>query len=119
MHQSFCSHLVVWSTVGECSLLRCLGVENISQYLVVVEVMLHPFYFLIVLMPLAGYEYNVALLGHHAGCAYGLLAVDDADNLFHLLCVEACKHVVDDGLRVRSEERRVGKECRSRWSPYH
>src|SRR2546421_5997580 len=23
------------------------------------------------------------------------------------------------GLRPRSEERRVGKECRSRWSPYH
>ena len=23
------------------------------------------------------------------------------------------------GLEVRSEERRVGKECRSRWSPYH
>ena len=22
-------------------------------------------------------------------------------------------------LRERSEERRVGKECRSRWSPYH
>ena len=22
-------------------------------------------------------------------------------------------------LRNRSEERRVGKECRSRWSPYH
>ena len=22
-------------------------------------------------------------------------------------------------LRSRSEERRVGKECRSRWSPYH
>ena len=22
-------------------------------------------------------------------------------------------------LCVRSEERRVGKECRSRWSPYH
>ena len=27
---------------------------------------------------------------------------------------------VDEGLRtLRSEERRVGKECRSRWSPYH
>src|SRR5258708_11146554 len=26
----------------------------------------------------------------------------------------------EEGLvRVRSEERRVGKECRSRWSPYH
>ena len=23
------------------------------------------------------------------------------------------------GARLRSEERRVGKECRSRWSPYH
>ena len=23
------------------------------------------------------------------------------------------------GLKARSEERRVGKECRSRWSPYH
>ena len=25
----------------------------------------------------------------------------------------------DVNFRVRSEERRVGKECRSRWSPYH
>ena len=24
-----------------------------------------------------------------------------------------------NGIRSRSEERRVGKECRSRWSPYH
>ena len=24
-----------------------------------------------------------------------------------------------NGKYVRSEERRVGKECRSRWSPYH
>ena len=23
------------------------------------------------------------------------------------------------GAQLRSEERRVGKECRSRWSPYH
>ena len=27
--------------------------------------------------------------------------------------------LVDDGILERSEERRVGKECRSRWSPYH
>ena len=26
---------------------------------------------------------------------------------------------VDEILGIRSEERRVGKECRSRWSPYH
>ena len=24
-----------------------------------------------------------------------------------------------EGVSKRSEERRVGKECRSRWSPYH
>ena len=27
--------------------------------------------------------------------------------------------IVNQSLRGRSEERRVGKECRSRWSPYH
>ena len=26
---------------------------------------------------------------------------------------------IPDNYKVRSEERRVGKECRSRWSPYH
>ena len=26
---------------------------------------------------------------------------------------------VKDRRDLRSEERRVGKECRSRWSPYH
>ena len=36
----------------------------------------------------------------------------------------ATMHYEDDKLGkvdciVRSEERRVGKECRSRWSPYH
>ena len=31
--------------------------------------------------------------------------------LFRLLCPIA--------INTRSEERRVGKECRSRWSPYH
>src|SRR5256885_15001644 len=28
-------------------------------------------------------------------------------------------HAVGALMRERSEERRVGKECRSRWSPYH
>ena len=31
------------------------------------------------------------------------------------------KYSIHDGpgIRTRSEERRVGKGCRSRWSPYH
>ena len=31
----------------------------------------------------------------------------------------SCSRCLTDFIRSRSEERRVGKECRSRWSPYH
>ena len=31
----------------------------------------------------------------------------------------AAPEQIQEGGRSRSEERRVGKECRSRWSPYH
>src|SRR5947199_9291049 len=36
-------------------------------------------------------------------------------------CVEACVYGTLDfvGYPRRSEERRVGKECRCRWAPYH
>ena len=37
---------------------------------------------------------------------------------FSKLTGEICK-IFEDVLGIRSEERRVGKECRSRWSPYH
>ena len=35
--------------------------------------------------------------------------------------VSKCTFLLDDDtiFITRSEERRVGKECRSRWSPYH
>ena len=32
---------------------------------------------------------------------------------------KAGEWLVGENGKVRSEERRVGKECRSRWSPYH
>jgi len=38
----------------------------------------------------------------------------EADGVF-----AAIGHDPNTGLFLRSEERRVGKECRSRWSPYH
>ena len=40
----------------------------------------------------------------------------DTDS-YYCFYVAETKHKVD--LHRRSEERRVGKECRSRWSPYH
>ena len=38
-----------------------------------------------------------------------------------LLYLESYYQELEDGKKLedRSEERRVGKECRSRWSPYH
>ena len=41
------------------------------------------------------------------------------DLLIALFCKGHCLFVGVPGLAKRSEERRVGKECRSRWSPYH
>ena len=36
---------------------------------------------------------------------------------YELVCEKAAR--LDFLIVLRSEERRVGKECRSRWSPYH
>ena len=45
-----------------------------------------------------------AMVMTYIGCEHGAVAVIDVG-----------KNCLD----TRSEERRVGKECRSRWSPYH
>ena len=42
------------------------------------------------------------------------MTLDDAKHLNEMLGDKNDKRVL-----IRSEERRVGKECRSRWSPYH
>ena len=42
---------------------------------------------------------------------------DSVSNLSNKLQRESLRYV--EAVQLRSEERRVGKECRSRWSPYH
>ena len=44
---------------------------------------------------------------------------EDGFYTYRELAPELAKYVSDMGYTHRSEERRVGKECRSRWSPYH
>src|SRR2546430_5436640 len=39
--------------------------------------------------------------------------------IFYILTIAAVFRLRATRPNVRSEERRVGKECRSRWSPYH
>ena len=54
----------------------------------------------------------------NTGSMKGLL---DEGNEVYLLPNNDPKRKLKYGLEIikRSEERRVGKECRSRWSPYH
>src|SRR3712207_7709903 len=40
-------------------------------------------------------------------------------NFSKLFTSSIVSNPISDGVGFRSEERRVGKECRSRWSPYH
>src|SRR5256885_17191038 len=77
---------------------------------------------------------------HHGPDAYAgkKVVVIGANNSAHDICAALWEHgadvtmvqrssthivrsdsLMDIGLGDRSEERRVGKECRSRWSPYH
>ena len=42
------------------------------------------------------------------------------DHIAYSIVIEEISRVcASTGVILRSEERRVGKECRSRWSPYH
>ena len=59
------------------------------------------------------------------GVSQTKLAVMAGISREHLSRIESGKVAVTEEMKVkllealRSEERRVGKECRSRWSPYH
>ena len=59
----------------------------------------------------------VLIVGALAFLSFGITLTKSEIKEFEQECeagnFEAC------GAAERSEERRVGKECRSRWSPYH
>src|SRR2546429_1854920 len=55
---------------------------------------------------------RMALIAHEALAVTKLAINRGAD-------AAGFRNAIRAGLDVRSEERRVGKECRSRWSPYH
>ena len=62
---------------------------------------------------------------HHVGST-AVPGLDGKNILDILISAKDSEHMnelrdklVAIGYQLRSEERRVGKECRSRWSPYH
>src|SRR5256885_6307571 len=59
---------------------------------------------------------------HRVDAAGRLLEADLEEVYFYKIAPShgyAIQRVYTSDARLRSEERRVGKECRSRWSPYH
>src|SRR6266478_1566640 len=82
------------------------------------------------------FEEFYALIGHSAGSLYALLRADgrflaryperpdrglQPGSALHTMIAQGQERSIRTipQSQVRSEERRVGKECRSRWSPYH
>src|SRR3712207_4783780 len=76
--------------------------------------------------PAHGWD-EVAAAGEHAasqlrdGEIIGFETIERyvTDELAYIVRVERARAKVGGSEDIRSEERRVGKECRSRWSPYH
>ena len=62
------------------------------------------------------------IIGGVAGGATAAARLRRVDEMAEILLLEKGPYIsyANCGLPYyRSEERRVGKECRSRWSPYH
>jgi len=59
----------------------------------------------------------VSVTGGHLGAGLGVVELTVA--LHYLFDTPRDRLIWDVSHQARSEERRVGKECRSRWSPYH
>ena len=83
-----------------------------------------------VILPLIGPWLCASVLltrGYSRPAAYGLVVASAAERVMSLLLFPSDDDLYSFDLFTiligcaddRSEERRVGKECRSRWSPYH
>ena len=67
-------------------------------------------------------EKGITILAKNTAVRRGDMVINIVDTPGHADFggeVERVMSMVDSVLLLRSEERRVGKECRSRWSPYH
>src|SRR3712207_7838970 len=87
--------------------IRDIGVTGVQTCALPISVLSHGF---LLLSDLEGLDGD----GHAAG-----LAVELRDAGIELLAGGEALGALVGAVTSRSEERRVGKECRSRWSPYH
>ena len=77
---------------------------------------------ILVMGPLVA-KYGKAKISQPGGCNIGTRPIDfHLDGLEKMGAIISWNPLKDEHIpneARRSEERRVGKECRSRWSPYH
>ena len=77
--------------------------------------------------PLPAYPDNIAIVTSETGAAIRdmLKIIKSRSTTMTRSCSCACRlmnefrHAITKLTMIEIEERRVGKECRSRWSPYH
>src|SRR3712207_6251032 len=62
---------------------------------------------------------NGAMILAVAAISQGLVVSGLLSGIIVVIGLTVINTLVTSLLGIRSEERRVGKECRSRWSPYH
>ena len=67
----------------------------------------------------AGAQRTAAFAGYTAVLSQLVCRLTTGSWNAEAMLVTAAMAIAGAGTGARSEERRVGKECRSRWSPYH
>src|SRR5437660_12929648 len=70
------------------------------------------------------HHHKTTVATEHAACRATSIEEEDSllfhvQNAFQLALQAAADNTGIAGMKFRSEERRVGKECRSRWAQYH
>src|SRR5471030_884774 len=90
--------------------------QELKRSLTLTDLVVYGMIFMIPIAPFGVYGYVNAEAPGMVPLAYiiGMVAM-----LFTALSYGSMAKAFPIAGSVRSEERRVGKECRSRWSPYH
>ena len=74
---------------------------------------------LMLMLPLAEKKLQKSISDDRNNTITEMNELSDILRLYNLFLKNEVDQIIRKGKVIRSEERRVGKECRSRWSPYH
>src|SRR2546422_3246684 len=70
-------------------------------------------------LPISPQELLPIIPSTHSCCTLGGMIGNNSCVVHSVMAGKTVDNIQELEVLTRSEERRVGKECRSRWSPYH